>query len=277
MDKKTQKKLGVSRKDIYLIPLGLIDADPKTNCRENMDDVEIKSLALNMEAEGQHTPILVREQGERYTLVAGFRRLAAAKLLNWERVEAKRYTESSEHAQVTNLTENLQRRDLSPLEIARGLQLSVTKGLTEEEIAERVGRTVKWVKKYLDLLLLNKKEQALLRNHALSATAACEIVNLDDEERTEILELAKRLSGGKTMTLHGVRRAKQKRKLSSSNVAPTKKEIGAYLDSLRRNTSAEAKYATDVLAWVLGQRPSRPRLPQKGMLVAKRSASRKSK
>lgn len=271
---KSAAEQGVSRKDIYRIPIELIDAYDEENCRinEEMDPAKLQSLAANMLKEGQHTPVLVRGEGDRYRLVAGFRRLAAARLADIKTLEAKLYREGPEFAQITNLSENLQREDLSPIEIARGLKLSLNKGVTIPELADRLGRPELWVEQYLNYLDLSKKEQELLKTRALSPSAAIELVHLKEEDVIPILEMAKKFSVGGGLTKHGIQRAKQKQAKKTGGtaklVAPTKKELKQFLETLRRNESSESQFAANVLAWALGEREAQPRPPSKGLLVA---------
>jgi len=109
--------------------------------RTRFDPEEIDSLARSLREHGQLQPIILRRDPERrggWVLVAGERRLRAARSLGWTRLLALETTSSPE---AIALVENLQRADLTPLEEARGIQRMITHlGLSQREAARLLGK-----------------------------------------------------------------------------------------------------------------------------------------
>ncbi|MCW6048485.1 ParB/RepB/Spo0J family partition protein, partial [Enterobacter hormaechei subsp. xiangfangensis] len=85
-------------------------------------------------------PLVVRPKGEGYELVAGERRLRAAEMAGLKEIPVIIRDLTDQEAMEVALVENLQREDLTPLEEARGYQALLGLGLTQEEVAKRVGK-----------------------------------------------------------------------------------------------------------------------------------------
>lgn len=148
------------------------DAD---NLRGDVGD--ITELAESIVAVGLLQPIVVREHGGRLVVVAGHRRLAAIRKIGWEHVDViVRPPMRPDEVIAAMLIENGQRKDLDPIEEARGLaRLAVDAGLeTQQQIASRIGRTQMYVSNRLALLALTPEEQEQVRSGELSIGAATE-------------------------------------------------------------------------------------------------------
>ncbi|MGI9147978.1 MAG: ParB/RepB/Spo0J family partition protein [Chloroflexota bacterium] len=110
----------------------------------------IEELASSLQQHGLLQPIVVRLVGDEYQLVAGHRRLAAARALGWERVPAIIRRETEDDAYVLTLVENLQRVDLSPRDEASALEVLVReRGWTTREVAAAISRSQGFVSKRL--------------------------------------------------------------------------------------------------------------------------------
>ncbi|MFA5974602.1 MAG: ParB/RepB/Spo0J family partition protein [Elusimicrobiota bacterium] len=132
--------------------------------RRQFDDASLSHLAQSMKQEGLIQPITVRPVGNAYELVAGERRLRAAELLGWETILARVIEVNDEDAAFKGLIENLQRTNLNPLEEARGFKQLIEPpyNLTQETIAERVGKSQGTVARCLALLELPVEIQELI-------------------------------------------------------------------------------------------------------------------
>ena len=161
------------------IPIDLID--PSTlQPRIVFDDAKLDELAQSIRANGVVQPLLLRRKGARYELIAGERRWRAAQRAGLTRIPAVLRNVSDDKVLELALIENIQREDLSPIEEARAYKkLIETLGLTQETVAERVGRDRSYVTNYLRLLKLPDDLQELLQVGRLSAGHARALLGAD--------------------------------------------------------------------------------------------------
>jgi ParB family chromosome partitioning protein len=150
------------------IPIDLID--PSTlQPRFVFDEAKLDELARSITANGVVQPLLVRRKGSRYELIAGERRWRAAQRAGLTRIPAVVRNVTDDKVLELALIENIQREDLNPIEEARAYKkLIETLGLTQETVAERVGRDRSYVTNYLRLLKLPDDLQELLQAGRLS-------------------------------------------------------------------------------------------------------------
>lgn len=159
------------------IPLSLLDGG--VNMRTG-DLPEIQSLAVSIREVGLINPLLVRAENGRFRLIAGRRRLAALHLLHQGNEEASVRCEvlssdADESEQwILMLTENLQREDPPPLQIARGLRgaLCLDPRLKASALARTLGKSPAWASRHLHLLDLPEKVQWRLETNDLNFTIA---------------------------------------------------------------------------------------------------------
>ncbi len=148
--------------------------------RRSMNDAKLNELAASIKAHGVLLPILLRREGGRLEVVAGERRLRAARIAGLDSVPALVKELSGSQALEVALVENLQREDLNPIEQAEAyLRLQDEFGLTQEEVASRVGRDRSSVANALRLLKLPKQVQADLVEGALSEGHARALLGLE--------------------------------------------------------------------------------------------------
>jgi len=161
------------------IPIDLID--PSTlQPRIVFDDAKLDELAQSIRANGVVQPLLLRRKGARYELIAGERRWRAAQRAGLTRIPAVLRNVSDDKVLELALIENIQREDLTPIEEARAYKkLIETLGLTQETVAERVGRDRSYVTNYLRLLKLPDDLQELLQVGRLSAGHARALLGAD--------------------------------------------------------------------------------------------------
>lgn len=149
--------------------------------REHFDNEALDRMAASLSERGMLQPLLVRRAGDGFELIAGERRWRAAQRAGWHRVPV--VVREADHTEALELAliENLQREDLNPIEEARAYEmLAKDAGLTQEAVAERVGRERSTVANYLRLLRLPERVQQLLVEAELSMGHARALLGLDD-------------------------------------------------------------------------------------------------
>src|SRR5919108_2854216 len=170
------------------IPVELIDANPRQP-RSSFDDAELRGLADSVRSRGVLQPVLVRPlPGGRYELVAGERRLRAARLAGLDRVPALvRSTEDDERLELA-LIENMARQDLNPVDAARACAALVDElGLSKEEIGRRVGRSRAAISNAIRLLELPDEVLAMLESGELSEGHGRAILQARDRQAQRTL------------------------------------------------------------------------------------------
>lgn len=168
------------RSSFVMVPVTAIEPNPQQP-RTLFDTEALESLSASIKEVGILQPLVVRQQGDTYVLVAGERRWRAAQAAGLSEVPAL-VRPGDETASLTEaLIENIQREDLTPLEEAAAYQqLQEDFGLTHAEIAQRVGKSRAAVSNSLRLLSLPGPIQALLREQRLSAGHARALLGLED-------------------------------------------------------------------------------------------------
>lgn len=150
--------------------------------RSEFADAAIDALAESIRQNGLLQPLVVRPAESGWQLVAGERRWRAVRRLGWSRVPVIVRELQDEQMLVLALVENLQREDLSPLEEAMGYQRLVEEfELTQQEVAERVGKDRSTVANALRLLALPDEVRGLLAAGRLTAGHARAILGLEDD------------------------------------------------------------------------------------------------
>lgn len=150
--------------------------------RRAFDQAKIEELAASMRDQGVIQPLLVRRRGEHYELIAGERRWRAAMHAGLSQVPVVVKEASDLEALQLALIENLQREDLNPIEQAAAYQqLQRDFGLSQEEVAAKVGKSRPSVANSLRLLLLPKAVQDEVHQGKLPAGQARALLALQDE------------------------------------------------------------------------------------------------
>lgn len=125
---------------IRQIPVNRLRPDPG-QARRQFDQRDIEELALSIRQVGILQPLLVRRHDGEYQIIAGERRLRAAKMAGLSVLPCIICDFNSEKAAVASMIENLQRKDLNPFEEAVGIRrLMLMLNLTQEEIAKKLGK-----------------------------------------------------------------------------------------------------------------------------------------
>ena len=176
--------------EVRLISLTQIDPN-RAQPRERFDEAALKELAESIRAVGVLQPILVRQTGERYEIIAGERRFRASRLAGLDEIPAIVRDWDEQKRLEAALVENLQRDDLNPVEEAVGVKRPMeAAGLTQERVAERLGKSRPAVANLLRLLTLPEEVQKMLVDGRLSAGHARALVSVEPSRQTQLANLA---------------------------------------------------------------------------------------
>ena len=162
----------------------------KSQPRKQFNEDDLNSLSRSIAENGVLQPLTVRKiTATEYEVVTGERRLRASALAGLKKVPCIIVKCSDKESAIYALLENLQRADLGIFEEARGISRLIRRyGLTQEQAAEKLGKTQSTIANKLRLLRLTPEEQEWIENSALSERHARALLKLDDEdERKSIL------------------------------------------------------------------------------------------
>lgn len=171
----------LSRRVVYL-SVDKIRPNP-AQPRRYFDEAALEELSRSILSYGILQPLTVRRGAQGYELIAGERRLRAAKLAGLREVPCLLASADEEDSPLLALIENLQRRDLHWFEEACAISRLISAyGLSQEQAAEKLGKSQSAVANKLRLLRLSPECVALLREHALSERHARALLRLEDDE-----------------------------------------------------------------------------------------------
>ncbi len=174
---------------LFEVPTGAIGPNRKQP-RSTFDDEALQSLALSIEEVGILQPIVVRKVESGYELIAGERRLRAAKLAGLATVPVILRESDDAESLREALIENIHREDLNPIELAEAFrELLDELGLKQETLAERLGVSRSHVANTIRLLQLPADVQALLAGGRIQAGHGRALLSLADEEAQRALAL----------------------------------------------------------------------------------------
>ena len=167
---------------VALLPISRIDPNP-LQPRHVFDAGRIQELANSIQANGIIQPLIVRKTGDRYEMIAGERRLRAARMAALTEVPAIIQDYADDRLLEIALVENIQREDLNPIETAQALErLAREMNLSHEEIATRTGKDRTTITNLIRLLRLPEGVQLLLAERRLSMGHARAILGLPTPE-----------------------------------------------------------------------------------------------
>lgn len=180
-EKPINKVLQVSVNDIIPNPY-----QPRTD----FDYTDISSLADSIRQNGVLQPLTVRKNGIRYELVAGERRLRAAKSAGLENVPCIVLDISQRSSAILALVENIQKENLSFFDEAYAIERLITVyGMTQEEAAAKLGKAQSTIANKLRLLKLNANERMIIIKNGLTERHARALLKLaSPEDRLEVLD-----------------------------------------------------------------------------------------
>lgn len=219
---RTRNKTLIDSGRVLFIPVGSIRPNP-SQPRRVFDEAGLQELAASIAQYGILQPLTVRKSAFGAELVAGERRLRAAKLAGLAEVPCIVICVDDEDSGMLALVENLQRRDLDFIEEAEGLaRLMRQYHLSQEQAARRIGKSQSAVANKLRLLKLPQRVLDALREHNLSERHARALLRLANEDAQ--LQTVEKIADGDWTV------AKTEQYIESVLFPPApKREIGAFL------------------------------------------------
>jgi ParB family chromosome partitioning protein len=191
--------------------------------REDFDSQSLEELTQSIKEKGLIQPILVRQKGDYYELIAGERRWRAANLLNLKEIPVMIKEVADRDSLELSLIENIQRQDLNPIEEAHAYQYLIDKfGLTQERLSEALGKARVSITNILRLLKLPQEIQTEIKKGRISfghGRALLEVEDLNKQRRLAQEIISKGLSVRELENLIKTERpklAKPRRKPSAS-------------------------------------------------------------
>ena len=240
--------------DREVVDLYLDDIIPnRFQPREVFNEDALKELAQSIKMHGVFQPIIVRKLGDKYEIIAGERRYKASVLAGLTKIPAIIRNLDDKEASKIGLLENLQRKDLTPIEEARTYQkILEIDSMTQEEFGHTMGKSQGTIANKMRLLSLPDEVQDALLHDKISERHARSLLNLDTPEE-QISMLNKIISNRLTvreldneikMIKEGINRAPTEVKVeeleddldfSIDNFSNNEKEISNNIDFLLRN------------------------------------------
>lgn len=169
--------------NVVSLPVSQIKPNPEQP-RAFFDDYALTQLAVSIQQNGILQPLTVRKTEEGYLLIAGERRLRAAKLINLDYVPCIVLDKEDKDSAVMAILENIQRADLNFLEEALAIKRLIEHyGLTQEEAASRLGIAQSTVANKLRLLRLTDEDRANILKFGLNERQARAVIRLPEDMR----------------------------------------------------------------------------------------------
>jgi len=214
--KREMSSLEISGGEGVLYLKTSIIKDNRLQPRQRYDESKLAELVASIKEKGLLQPILVRKAGSGYEVIAGERRLRAARKLNFDQVPVIVKNVTDREALVLALVENIQREELNPIEEAQGFKRLVDEfQFTQETVAGSIGKDRSTVTNLLRLLRLPLEIQEQVAASAISVGHARALLSIEDPKVQKALAqkiVAKNLS------------VRQTEGLVKSHVAPANKK-----------------------------------------------------
>jgi ParB family transcriptional regulator, chromosome partitioning protein len=225
------------------IPLDRIAANPYQP-RQSMDGAELEALTASVAEHGVLQPILVIETLEGYQLVAGERRVRAARLAGLTRIPAVVRQLADQHQLELALVENIQRADLGPLDEANAYRRLIDEfDMTQDSVARKVGRARSTVANSLRLLDLDEPVQKALADGRISEGHARAIAGVEGADQARLVEIvmARGISVRQTEDL--ARRLREPAPRAGSSDRPVDPDAERVEEDLRRALGTKVSLA----------------------------------
>ncbi len=242
--------------NISEVSMELISPNP-LQPRKDFSDDSLQELANSIRQIGVIQPITLRDMGDgTYTIIAGERRWRAGQRAGLTHIPAYIRTANDETMMEMALVENIQREDLTALEVALAYQHLIDQyQLTQEQLSEKVGKNRATISNYLRLLKLPAKIQMALKNSEIDMGHAKALLTLSDPKAQlhifeelkkdklsvrKVEEMVKELSEGGSVTLGEGKRVRQKGSSLSSDYAMLQTSLSKFFDSKVKLTCSES-------------------------------------
>ena len=172
------------------IEIGLIDRNP-SQPRTTFDEEALNELAESIKMHGVIQPIIVKKVADRYVIIAGERRWRATRLAGLKTIPCVIKDYSEQEMSEIAIIENLQRENLNPIESAKAIKNLINNyNLTQDEVAEKIGKSRPVVTNTLRLLTLPESLITLVETNKLSAGHARALLGVADSTKQKELAIA---------------------------------------------------------------------------------------
>ena len=180
-DLTTYDKNGNLNQGVEILPLDVIVPNPNQP-RKKFDENALEELAISIKNYGIIQPIVVCPMGEgKYQIVAGERRYRASQKIGATSIPVIKKYYTAKQIKEISLIENLQRQDLTPIEEAEAYKALIEEyGFTQEQLADKLGKSRPLIANYLRILNLNPVVKDMVTNGRLSAGHAIRLTSIKD-------------------------------------------------------------------------------------------------
>ncbi|WP_288961400.1 ParB/RepB/Spo0J family partition protein [uncultured Peptoniphilus sp.] len=152
--------------------------------RKNFNEEDLKDLAASIEKYGIIQPLLLKKKEDKYEIIAGERRFRAAKLAGLEKVPAIVKDITDHESSRIAIIENIQRKDLNPVEEAMSYRhLLDSQDLTQNELAEEIGKSRQYIGNTIRLLNLDPRVLKLLEEEKISVSHGKKLLSIKDGDK----------------------------------------------------------------------------------------------
>src|SRR5688572_21221582 len=177
---------GVTMREFRELSVDLIDESD--NIRRSFSEEKLQELSASIGQHGILKPLLVRPNGERFTLIDGWRRLSAAKAIDQSTVPVRVRNVDENEAEEEMIIANLHHEDVTPLDEAMSYQRLLDKGRMVDELAARLGKSKRYIYQVVTLNRLIPEAQDLLARDILPLNYAMRLASVPTERQAEGLD-----------------------------------------------------------------------------------------
>lgn len=193
--------------------------------RSNFEEKALKELSISIQQLGLIQPITVRKNGSKYDLISGERRYRASKMAGLKKLPAFIRLANDQELLEMALVENIQRRDLDPIEVALSFEKLIEEiQITQEDLSHRVGKDRSTITNYLRLLKLSPIIQTGIRDNIISMGHGRALISLEDHgqqifvyEKVVKEQLSVRQTEALIRTIKNPKEKKEKKEKELSN------------------------------------------------------------
>ena len=204
-----------SEKDVTEINIDDIRSNPYQP-RKTFDIESLNELARSIKEYGVVQPIIVKKSIKGYELIAGERRTKAAKIAGLKKIPAIIKDFDDQEMMEIALVENIQREDLNPIDEATSISNIIKlRGYTQEEFANKFGKSRTYVTNILGLLKLPDEVKKLVEKRSLSMSHARVLSKIDDDDK--VIDLAKKVITD-SLSVHDLEKMSQEEKQTNNKV-----------------------------------------------------------
>ena len=245
--------------EVTSIPISEIHADEEFNCRGHITPTSVIELVKDIRERGLIQPIVVNryskseqeKYGYKYKAIAGFRRLMAHIVLEKERIDAIIRTDMGDEAEARlfNLSENIQRKELTILQEAQALGPLIKMGLKREEIAEKLGQSIGWVQVRTYLMAFPEPVRLEIERAKIPQTDIRKLYTIFKASPKALVPAVKALKDSKLNKTTPNLDKHLKKKITKKSMR-SKQQVIAMQDTIR-NTIGNG-FSTRLLGWTIG-------------------------